>query len=63
MELDSSKKATDHANNIEEMKTFVKATVANMMSVFAKAAQNSINNTVKEKLKSFKPPKLHDFKQ
>ncbi len=35
---------------------FIKATVVNMMLVFAKAAQTSIKITVKEKIKSFEPP-------
>ncbi len=54
--MGSSKKSTNQAHNTQEIQEYVRATVSKMMSVYAQATKNSINNTVDNKLKSIKRP-------
>ncbi len=52
MGLSSIKTATNHAHNTQEIQEYVKMTVSKMMSSFAQATKNTINNTFEDKLKS-----------
>ena len=51
--MGASKKSIKKAHNTQEIQDYVRSTVSEMMSAYTQVTQNSINNTVDDKLKSF----------